>query len=149
MLVEDVVASRPLEQIEGEIRVCTEPYTHVSVMYLSVSLSVYLISLSIYLAKHEFVLMSPALIQCLLDHSSFPLRLSVTSLPDSENPGCRHPSSACLFVPSQCTWIAVSELLTLFSTIHFNSSVPFHFPSTGHSSYPPKGKTFDPTQCKL
>lgn len=72
MLVEDVVASRPLEQIEGEIRVCTEPYTHVSVMYLSVSLSVYLISLSIYLAKHEFVLMSPALIQCLLDHSSFP-----------------------------------------------------------------------------
>lgn len=40
MLVEDVVASRPLEQVEGEIRVCTEPYTHVSVMYLSPYLSI-------------------------------------------------------------------------------------------------------------
>lgn len=69
-------------------------------------------------AKLEFILMSPTLIHCHIDHSSLPswasnlipACLPITSPSNSEIPGLYPPPFVYSVVQFQCMWIVASEL---------------------------------------
>ena len=99
----------PLSWQSKEIYVCilTNKYTHISISLCGTT-PVY-----IKLSMTSYWSIQPTLIHCRIDYSSHSHCLSVNSCSNSETPSFHHLTSIYLIAQFECTFMEVSELLTL------------------------------------